>query len=332
MKILIMRMSAIGDIVLTTPVVRALRRAMPEAKIHFLVKPQYAQVLEHNPHITKLMPLQKRLRDTIRELKLEDYDYVLDLQKNLRSQYIRWQLKKPSSSFSKENLKKWWMVRSKRATPLAHIVNRYAQALAPLQVRLGSGGLEFQLPPGMQEWADAELKEKLAAHNPYAVGTVAVVLGATHGTKKWPPAHHAALANRIGMPVVLLGGNAETADAEQVAALLKVPYLNAVARYNLHQSAALMQQCSLVITHDTGLMHIAAAFGQPIVSLWGNTLPEFGMTPYHTDYIAAEVKGLHCRPCSKIGYKQCPRGHFKCMKELTPENVFAAIQKRQFLP
>jgi heptosyltransferase-2 len=83
------------------------------------------------------------------------------------------------------------------------------------------------------------------------------------------------------------------------------------------------------VTHDTGLMHIAAAFGRPIISLWGNTAPAFGMTPYYGDrpvpYGIMETKGLWCRPCSKIGYEKCPMGHFRCMERIDPEQVLRLV-------
>lgn len=322
MKILIIRMSSIGDIVLTSPIVRSLKQAKPDTEIHFLVKPQFEPVVQYNPFIAKIHTLKKPLAETIRELKAEQFDFVLDLHKNLRSTYIRFRLGKPAATFPKENLRKWWSVRLKKPLPVRHIVDRYADALIPLGVTLDDAGLDFFLPPGAEAQAQQIITEHFRHVNPYAPAPVAVVLGATHGTKKWPIQHHAALINRLNLPVVILGGKAEEADALALIRQIRTPYLNAAGVYDLHTAAALMKQCQFVITHDTGLMHIAAAFGQKIVSLWGNTLPAFGMTPYHTQYLAEEVLGLSCRPCSKIGYKQCPRRHFDCMQKLEPETVF----------
>jgi lipopolysaccharide heptosyltransferase II len=331
MKILVIRMSSIGDIVLTSPVVRSLKQAKPDAEIHFLVKPQFVPVVQHSPYINKIHVLQKPISATIKTLQAENFDFVIDLHKNLRSSYICFRLGKPSSSFPKENLRKWWSVRLKKPLPIRHIVNRYAVALQPLGVPLDGNGLDFFLAPGTEDAARTILQDHFRNLNPYAPAPVAVVLGATHGTKKWPVEHHAALINRLNLPVVVLGGKAEEPDAQALISQIQPPHLNAAGAYDLQTAAALMKQCQFVITHDTGLMHIAAAFGQKILSLWGNTLPEFGMTPYLTPYLAAEVKGLDCRPCSKIGFKQCPRGHFKCMRALQPENVFRQMGEHGIL-
>ena len=99
-----------------------------------------------------------------------------------------------------------------------------------------------------------------------------------------------------------------------VSKTARSPIHNGCGRYSLHQSASLLRQAAFVVSHDTGLMHIAAAFGQRIYSIWGNTVPEFGMYPFRTEYEALEVPGLPCRPCSKIGFAQCPQGHFRCMR------------------
>jgi heptosyltransferase-2 len=151
-------------------------------------------------------------------------------------------------------------------------------------------------------------------------GYVAFAIGGQHATKKLPFERMTELCQRIGQPMVLLGGAEDTDTAQRlIAALPKAPLYNACGRYNLNQSASLVRQATQVYTHDTGLMHIAAAFKKPIVSIWGNTVPAFGMYPYATDYVALEVKDLACRPCSKIGHDRCPKGHFKCMNELVFE-------------
>jgi ADP-heptose:LPS heptosyltransferase len=116
----------------------------------------------------------------------------------------------------------------------------------------------------------------------------------------------------------LLGGKEDAAIAEQVYQLHKNNTINLCGKLNLNQSASIIQQSHKVITSDTGLMHIAAAYKKDIISLWGNTIPEFGMGPYFAGKNSQilEVKNLSCRPCSKLGYKKCPKGHFKCMNDI----------------
>jgi len=121
---------------------------------------------------------------------------------------------------------------------------------------------------------------------------------------------------------LLVGGPEDFERGEQIIANTNNT-INTCGKYSILQSASLVQQAKMVITHDTGMMHIAAAFQQKIYSVWGNTVPEFGMYPYLESKQSKriEVKGLNCRPCSKIGYDKCPKGHFKCMQEID-ENLF----------
>ena len=154
---------------------------------------------------------------------------------------------------------------------------------------------------------------------------VAVAIGAQHATKRLPPEKLLELMQRLApRPVVLLGGPEDEAAGRAVALALHnqplgpsapPPLFNGCGQFSLHQSASLLRQAQFVVSHDTGLMHIASAFQKQVFSVWGNTVPEFGMYPYRTPFEVLEVPGLACRPCSKIGFAQCPQGHFKCMRE-----------------
>ncbi len=115
---------------------------------------------------------------------------------------------------------------------------------------------------------------------------------------------------------MLLGGKEDSQAADEIEKVLGDKIINACGKYNLNQSASLVQQAEYIITHDTGLMHIASALKKKVISIWGNTVPEFGMYPYLTEFKIIENKELSCRPCSKIGYNKCPKGHFKCMNDL----------------
>lgn len=312
---LILRLSAMGDIVLTTPVIRTVAQAWPEAEVHVVTKAKFQEALRGNPYVT-----QHHIYEAGTVQQAGAFHYTLDLQRNLRSLRLTWQLGRSAGRvvrFPKANFTKWRMVRLKQHLTAPHVVQRYACTLRPLGLKLDGGGLDFFVSPQAQAWA----RQELTAWQPQAPEYLAVVLGATHATKQWPAAHHAALLNLVGLPAVLLGGPAEAQAALSVMAQAGVPILNKVGQTSLDQSAALLQASSCVITHDTGLMHIAAALGRPIVSLWGNTVPGFGMTPYQTHNAAAEVAGLSCRPCSKIGFQECPKGHFRCMNNLLPHAV-----------
>jgi ADP-heptose:LPS heptosyltransferase len=221
---------------------------------------------------------------------------------------IRRRLGKPSSSFNKINWQKWLLTNTGiNFLPKEHIVDRYLKAVEFLGVANDDAGLDYfiignhhltlLLPPSHQNY-------------------IALVIGAQHATKRMPVVRLIELCRLIKHPIVLLGGPDDVERGEIIAAAGEHVF-NACGKFKLDQSAFLVKMAKTVITHDTGLMHIASAFKKPVLSVWGNTVPEFGMYPYlvKESYIY-EVKGLPCRPCSKIGYKKCPRGHFKCMNNI----------------
>jgi len=333
MKILVIRFSSIGDIVLTTPVIRSLKQAKPACEVHFLTKAGFKDVLAHNPYIDSLHLLEKDgLGQMMGKLRAEKFDFILDLHHNLRSWRVRLALGVAGRHFDKANLRKYAMTHGRgrgsegNLRPLAHIVARYGETLRPLGVALDEGGLDFFLPPGMA--APALPHDAPPAADFPLAASLAVVLGATHATKRWIPAHFVETLNSYGKPVVLIGGKDARTEADFLAQHLTVPCRDAVGKHSLLASAALMRACGAVLTHDTGFMHIAAAFGMTVHSLWGNTVPEFGMTPYKTPHTLLEVAGLSCRPCSKIGYDRCPQGHFRCMNDLAPAQVLAALAEK----
>ncbi|MEL7532793.1 MAG: glycosyltransferase family 9 protein [Bacteroidota bacterium] len=320
MKVLLIRFSSIGDIVLTSPVLRSLKQARPEVEIHYLSKQGFKDLLIYNPYLSKLHFLDEEAKLPLQALKAEGFDYVIDLHKNLRSWRVKQALRCPSVSFDKQNLAKYKMVRSaKPPQQLPHIVNRYADCLAAFDVALDQKGLELFLPDGAEAAAQKRLNDWGHSH------PLAIVLGATYATKRWPTAKFISLIQQYQQPVLLIGGPDAQEDAAEILQKVKTPVFDAVGKYSLLDSAALMKQASQVLAHDTGFMHIAAAFGQSVISLWGNTVPEMGMTPYKTPHQIVERKGLSCRPCSKIGYERCPKGHFKCMEEIKVETVKALL-------
>lgn len=316
-KVLIIRFSSIGDIVLTTPVLRCIR-LQTGAEVHFLTKESFRSVVEHNPHVGKVHTIRKTVREVLPELKAEGYDFVVDLHHNLRSWQVKTALGVPSRSFDKLNWEKWLFVNLgiNRLPPL-HIVDRYLAAAAPLGVQNDGLGLDYLIPEA-DELAAAEF---LARHFGERIPAfIALVTGAAHATKRLPEARLIELCRMMPIPVVLLGGPDEMEQGERITALGGAHVLNACGKLKLNQSAAVLRRAQSVITHDTGLMHIAAALGKDIVSIWGNTVPEFGMTPYVSAGRPAgkilQVKGLSCRPCSKIGYQACPKRHFRCMNDI----------------
>jgi len=319
-KILVIRFSSIGDIVLTSPVVRCLK-AQTKAEVHFLCKTSFRTILEANPNIDKIYSIKKDVKEVIPQLKAEQYDVIIDLHKNIRSLQIRRALGVKSYSFDKINIEKWLIVNFKiNRLPDHHIVDRYMKAVEKLGVKNDGQGLDYFIPSD-QEVNLNELAKQLNFGESLQQYT-AFAIGAAHATKRLPQEKIIDICKSVKSPIILLGGPQEQQAGVQISAVAGKHVLNTCGQMSLHQSASLVRQATEVISHDTGMMHIAAAFSKKIYSIWGNTIPEFGMYPYYpygiNNNISVEVKGLSCRPCSKIGAEQCPKGHFRCMKEISP--------------
>jgi ADP-heptose:LPS heptosyltransferase len=323
-KILVIRFSSIGDIVLTTPVVRCLKQQLEgEIEIHYLTKNQYKGILISNPKITKVYGIDKSTNEVIDELKNEQYDYVIDLHKNLRSNRVTKKLKVLSFTFKKLNYEKWLMTAFKiNKLPAIHIVERYLAATSILGIENDRLGLEYFIP----ENDVVDLKSLPETHQN---GYVSFAIGAQHNTKRLPLEKMAEIINQLKLPVVLLGGKEDVVDAEIIQKMVGDLVYIACGKYNLNQSASLVQQSKVLLTHDTGLMHIGSALGVSIVSVWGNTIPAFGMYPYFPKnpekFVIIENKELSCRPCSKIGYDKCPKKHFNCMNGLENAKIVQAV-------
>lgn len=322
-KILVIRFSSIGDIVLTTPVLRCLKNQLEgEVEIDYLTKKQYELIVANNPNVNKVYSIEKSTNEVIENLKNEGYHYIIDLHKNLRSKRVIRQLQTLSFTFSKLNYKKWLLTNFKiNKLPKIHIVDRYMDAVKPLGVKKDDRGLEYYIPNNDQVTLTDLPK-------PFQKGYIAFAIGAQHKGKKLPAYKITEICAKINHPIVLLGGKEDMDIAEEILAKSKGDLFNACGRYSLNQSASLIKQAKLVITHDTGLMHIASAFSKKIISLWGCTSPVFGMYPYLPDEESIIIEPIHLtkRPCSKLGDK-CSYGDFRCAKEIDNEKVVAAINK-----
>ena len=321
MKILIIRFSSIGDIVLTTPVVRCLKKQMPDTEIHYLTKERFREITESNPYIDKVHLLKGELSECIKELKREKFDHIVDLHKNIRSLIVRARLKATATSFPKLNFKKWLLVKLKiNLLPDIHIVDRYFKAVKKINIINDQQGLDYFLTEEYMQKARGYVSA-------FAEKYCAFVIGGTYYTKRYPKEKVVELINTISFPVVLLGGQQEADDAAYIENNAEKKVLNLCNKISLNESAAILQYSDMVISNDTGLMHIASALGKKLVSFWGSNVPAFGMYPNIKEHYIAEVRGLSCRPCSRLGKKKCPKGHFKCMLDIDQDAILKWISK-----
>jgi ADP-heptose:LPS heptosyltransferase len=324
LKVLIVRFSSIGDIVLTSPLLRCLR-AQTNWELHFLTKASFRGILAGNPHIDRLLTIDRSVGELKGELKSAGYDLVIDLHKNLRTLHLRTIL--PTTkfrSYRKDNWDKWKMVhlKSKRIRK-RHIADRYFGPVKTYGIHKDGHGLEYYLQD--KDWVDLERAGIRGAF-------VSMVIGAAHFTKRYPADKVAGVCKQFGLPIVLIGGAEERRAAQVIMDEAGPHVISYCGDLTIGQSAFVIRKSAAVITNDTGFMHIAAAFQIPVVSLWGNTVPEFGLWPYYGQKnqdlnMTMEVNELSCRPCHKIGRDSCPRGHFRCMRDIDPAIVASAAWK-----
>ncbi|MCC7525369.1 MAG: glycosyltransferase family 9 protein [Chitinophagaceae bacterium] len=315
MKFLIIRFSSIGDIVLTTPAIRCLRQQIPGAEVHFLTKAKFKAVTIANPYIDKFHYFDKDIRQTIRDIRKEQYDYIIDLHKNWRTLriYLETDLKTKWLSYRKLSVQKFLLTKlGINLMPRIHISQRSLNTLLPLGVKDDGKGLDYFIPQS----DEVEMTELPLSHQ---MGYIAIVIGGSYYTKKLPVYKLQELCRTIEHPVVLLGGKEDIPEGEAIAAIDPVKIYNACGKFSLNESADLTRKSKLVISHDTGLQYIACAFQKPVLAIWGGTSPKLDVEPYygtaltpaHTNYI---VPDLPCQPCSNFGTRTCPKKHFKCMR------------------
>jgi ADP-heptose:LPS heptosyltransferase len=283
-------------------------------------------LLEANPYIDKLFSIRDEIDEVIPDLKEEDYDLVIDLHKNFRSKGVILKLKKPATSFNKINIEKWLIVNLKiNRLPNVHIVDRCFRAVEKLNVKNDKQGLDYFIPE------NDEVDLKLLPPS-FQSGFIGWVIGAKFGTKIYPEQRIIEVCRKVDEPIILLGGPEDEEKGDRIEKAVGGKIYNSCGKFNINQSASLVKQAKKIITNDTGLMHIAAAFKKEIISLWGNTIPEFGMNPYmpgseDRSHIC-EVKGLSCRPCSKLGYNKCPKRHFNCMEQIEVNELIRLVENK----
>ncbi len=322
MKILIIRFSSIGDIVLTTPIVRCIKQQIKGCELHFLTKKSFEHLLSSNPHIAKVHLLENRESLTIKKLKQEKFDYIIDLHHNLRTLKFKNGLGVTSYSFPKLNFKKWLLTHFKiDKMPKLHVVDRYFETVKPLGVKNDFIGLDF--------FTDENVS--ILGKVPKC-SFITVAVGAKFKTKQLPIEKLIAICKGMKTPILLLGGKEDIVRGEALKNALHDQQIeNWCGKLSIQESAEMVKHSKLLLTHDTGLMHIASAFQTKIVSVWGNTVPSLGMYPYRPEnensFSIHEVNNLSCRPCSKIGYDKCPKKHFKCMENQDVQAIQNAITR-----
>jgi len=321
MRLLFIRFSSIGDIVLTSPTIRCAKMQIPGVEIHFLTKDNMKDLVIANPYIHSVHCLKDTINETVAPLKKIQFDYIIDLHHNQRTWRIKRALGVPAYSYKKLSIQKWLLALTKiNLLPPTHVCERYLQTLAPLGVTNDGKGLDYCLPN-----SDFAVENILPSQ--FHSGFTAFVIGASYETKKMPIQKWIELCEKINGPIVVIGDRADQINAEKLAAAFPEKVFNACGNYSLNESALFIKKSGLVISHDTGFLHVAVAFNKPTITIWGATSPVLQFEAYYakdaqTKTMNAIVPNLSCQPCSKQGGHKCPKGHFKCM-QLQDTNAIA---------
>jgi heptosyltransferase-2 len=318
MRLLIIRLSSIGDIVFTTAAIRCAKEQIPGVEIHFLTKKSLKAVTEANPYIDHFHYHDKKLSDTIASLKAANLDMVIDLHNNFRTYRIKKALGLPTHTYQKLSLQKWVLTRlGIHLLPDTHIVERSLDPLKVLGVQNDGKGMDYFVPVNVS----LKTNDIPTSHQ---AGYIAIVIGASYATKKMPVEQLKELCALIKVPIILIGGKEDAKEGEEVASTDGFKIYNACGKFNLHESALLVKGSRMVISNDTGFLHIACAFHKKTIAIWGATHPLLQVAPYYAAsdlnngqemFFNAIVPNLPCQPCSKYGTKKCPQGHFACMKK-----------------
>ena len=330
-KILAIRLSSIGDIILTTPLFRIIKKVSPESELHVITKKEFSSLLANNPNIDRLFLFDSNNGSTeIKKWKTrfrkEQYDFIADLHNNIRSLIMSADY--PPSKIrrlKKYKRERFLLVHFKENTYrfIRPVAQRYIDVFRPWELIDDRIGAELF-------WPD-EVKQKIDNMFQDLDQFTAIAPGAYHETKRWPLDRFCHLADKIyehnRKPIVFFGGPGESVYNEKMQNLLKIPYINLMGKLKLSESAYLLSKASLLISNDTGLMHMAGAVKTPVVAIFGSTVKELGFFPYRNKHNVMEILDLKCRPCSHIGRSKCPQKHFSCMKDISIEMVFQAAKK-----
>jgi heptosyltransferase II len=325
--VLLVRFSSIGDILLTTPLVRALARRHPEAKLVYVTKRGLAPLVVYNPHLADVVTLEpdEPIRHLARRLRALRPTHGLDLHGSVRSVGLRLLVPCRWSGYRKRKFARALLIATKldvyrSRTPVAE---RYFEAARPLDLQPDGGPPEFSLGAGATGRVAQWLRERGLAQASLA----ALAPGAAHATKRWPTAQWAALGEQLraaGYHPVVVGGPEDRGLAQRL--LAGGAAASAAGEFSLQETGALLQRARVVVSGDTGVMHMATGVGTPVVALFGPTVGAFGFYPYRARAVVLE-RALDCRPCSATGTAACPLGHHRCLADITAAEVVAAVAR-----
>ena len=327
-RILLVRFSSLGDVLLTTPLIRALRARYPAATLTALTKQAWAPLLTANPHLDSVLAIApgQSLVPLARALRAARFTHLLDLHGSVRTRVLRLLVPGTWSGFNARRRARRILIRSHQDTygATVPVPERYFEAARSLAVEPDQGAAELFLSPAAEARAETWLS-RVGLDD--AAALVVLAPGSAHATKRWPVRHWRRLASdlvRQGYAVVLIGGPADRVLAAEIATAAGRRAASAAGDLDLQAGGALVSRARVCVSGDTGPMHLATAVGTPVVALFGPTVQQFGFFPYRAPAVVLE-RELACRPCSGKGGGRCPLDHHRCLEEILPEEVLPRI-------
>lgn len=327
-KILIIRLSSMGDVILASPLIRAIKTRYPSAMVDFAVKKEFASLVQYNPHIHQLIQVDtSRMDESIQAVQQNGYDWILNIQKSSRAnQLLKHSGKARVTTYNKQRVNRFLLIRFKwnLYKQIQPVVERYFEAAAPFHINYDGQGTEiFYTDAEETRLTQILLEQGIGPNDPY----ITLCPGAKHKNKQWEPDGFAALARQIhqnqGTRIILLGGPDDKEVCNYVQSKIDVEVVNLAGKLSLLESAALLKKSKWVVSNDSGLMHLAQSQKTPVVAIFGPTVKEFGFFPLPGKAAVVETN-LSCRPCTKMGANACPKGHHRCMKDISADRVYQA--------
>lgn len=323
MKILVIRLSSIGDIILTTPVLKAFKEKYPGTSIDFLVLDKFKDSIEGVPYIDNVIVFNKEKNDGLhnmakfgKELKKNEYDYIFDLHSKIRSKVISKNIGVKTFTYRKRS---WWKTLLVKMRLIKYkvdntIVKNYFGAFKDFGIEYKGEDISFAF------------SEKDETHKEYE-GLPVMAPGASKNTKKWTKEGFGELANLIyekyGKETVLIGGKEDEELCNEIDKISGGHTINMAGKLSLKESGALLSRASFLVTNDSGPFHIARGVKCKTFVIFGPTSPE--MFDFGNNTVLID-KNIKCSPCSLHGDKECPKGHFNCMRQITGKEVFETIE------
>jgi heptosyltransferase II len=328
-NILAVRFSSIGDVLLTTPLFRAIRHRHPAARITVVTKQPYVPLLSHNPHLERVIGVApgRSLASLAAELRAGQYTHRLDLHDSVRSRLLRTLVPGRWRTYPKHRLARALLIYTKRNRyrDRRPVAERYFSAAVDLEVQPDGAPPEFLLAAEAEHCAnDWLLKAGMGQGRP----VIAVAPGAAHATKRWPVEHWRTLIHRLvgqGFDVLIVGGADDRALGAELARVPPGRVASSAGGFGLQGTGALLRRSAAVVSGDTGVLHMASGVGTPVVALFGPTVEPFGFFPYTSRASVLEL-ALSCRPCSSKGGPRCPLGHHRCLVDIHPESVYGRVR------